>query len=132
MLTKKREITLEHLKKAREMGDISENGYYKSAKLELGIIDRQLRKTAHLLKEAYIAQENQSETIIVGTKVTITNGKSKEQYTIVGTYESNPSQGTISCISPLGHALLGKKKGDVVHVQLPSSATKYTILSLDY
>src|SRR5579872_1543723 len=89
------------LARAREMGDLSENGYYKGARFKLSQIDRDLRHLKHLLKLARIKEVSANDVVDIGSTVVITDGVTEKTYSIVGTYESDPSQHKISLDSPL-------------------------------
>jgi transcription elongation factor GreA len=112
---------VEHLRKSREMGDLSENGYYKSSRQQLSFLDSRIRRVERLIKLA---------KIIEPTRIKISDGKNEYEYHIIGGYESDPIKHTISEQSPLGRAITGKKAGDVVEVITPGGTKKYTILSI--
>lgn len=112
---------VEHLRKSREMGDLSENGYYKASRQQLSFLDSRIRRVERLIKLA---------KIIEPTRVKLSDGKNEYEYEIVGGYESDPIKHTISQQSPLGRAIIGKKVNDVVEVHTPSGTKKYTILSI--
>jgi len=118
---------VEHLRKAREMGDLSENGYYKAARARLSGIDARLRHLDNLTRFAKIVQTSNTGFIDIGNTVTVMSEDKTYVYTIVGGYESDPRKQTISYLSPLGKALMGKKVSDVVVVQTPSKLITYTI-----
>ena len=121
------------LKKAREMGDLSENGYYKAAKFKLGSLDRRIRMANMLLQSAHVTTVTVKESIDIGCTVTIDDGREKKTYKMVGGYESNPSEGKLSIISPIGKALQGRKKGETVIVKTPSgTAQTFQIIDLAY
>lgn len=115
------------LTKAREMGDLSENGYYKSARMKLSDIDRRLRYIKYLLKIAQVKEKQNNGTIDIGSVVTLQNKGGEKVYEIVGTYEANPKNGKISSYSPLGKILLGKKTGDTVEFLIGDSKTVFYI-----
>jgi transcription elongation factor GreA len=121
---------VDHLKKAREMGDLSENGYYKASRQRLSFLDSRIRRVERLVKLAVIVEPTSSDYVQIGTKVRVNDGKTDHEYTIVGGYESDPSQQTISHISPLGKALMGKRINDVVMVQAPRGTITYKILEI--
>lgn len=129
-LLQERPDAVRELAKAREMGDLSENGYYKGARLKLSDIDRRLRQLKYLLKVAKVKQIGQTGIIDIGSIVTILHGIVEKTYEIVGTYESNPSAGKISLYSPLGNALAGKKVGDTAQVTVGKNNTTYIITSV--
>ena len=130
-LKQKRPATVEDLKKAREMGDLSENGYYKASKAKLAWIDGQIFRISHYLKMAQIVEEEtEKNTVSIGKTVTLTTGTKKMVYAIVGDMEANPSEGKISLLSPLGRALIGQKTGAEIALETPSGKIIYKITSL--
>jgi transcription elongation factor GreA len=112
---------VEHLRKSREMGDLSENGYYKASRQQLSFLDSRIRRVERLIKLA---------KIITPARVKLSDGKNEYEYEIVGGYESDPIKHTISQQSPLGRAIMGKKVNDVVEVYAPGGIKKYTIVSI--
>ena len=108
-LISERPEAVKNLRVAREMGDLSENGYYKAARARLSFLDSRIRNNKRLIRLAEIKKSSQSGVVEIGSKVFLTNGKTEMDYTLVGSYESDPTQKTISHLSPLGKALLGKK-----------------------
>lgn len=129
-LTAERPDAVENLRKSREMGDLSENGYYKASRARLSFLDSRIRRVERLVRLAKIVESSGSGNIEMGNTVTITDGKKEYTYTIVGGYESNPSQKTISYMSPIGRALLGKRADDTVTVTAPSGSVNYTIVKI--
>lgn len=119
------------LKKAREMGDLSENGYYKASKMKLVSLDRELRDVQYKLKYASIIQKEQSDEVNLGSKVTLSLGEKEVTYDVVGEYEADPKKGKISNVSPLGQALLRKRAGEKVNFKTPNGGTTYTILKIN-
>lgn len=129
-LENERPEAVENLRKSREMGDLSENGYYKASRQRLSFIDARLRRIHRLIRLAKIVVTARTGYVDIGNTVTLKIGDQKIAYTIVGGYESDPSQHTISHQSPLGRALIGKKVGDTVVVNAPIRTLTYTVLSL--
>lgn len=125
-----RKITLADLQKAREMGDLSENGFYKASKMRLGDIDHRLFETEMLIKHAFIVEKPSAGVVGVGTKVQLESAQGKVTYDIVGDREANVMENKISTHSPLGKALVGKRPGEVAEVHLPNKIVAYTILSV--
>jgi transcription elongation factor GreA len=119
------------LTRGREMGDLSENGLYKAAKMELGDIDRQIRFLKNLIKYGRVSIPNGNLIVQLGHFVTIQNNLGQKIYQIVGEYESNPREGKISFKSPLGYHLMGKKADEKFSIQTPNGTTQYQILSID-
>lgn len=129
-LVERRKEVIKSLQRAREMGDLSENGLYKSAKQEQGYVDSRLRRCEYLLKHARVVEQISSGTVSIGTTVTIHDGSQPRTYTIVGGYESNPTEGKISHHSPIGKALSGKKLGDEVEIIIPEGKKIYKIIEI--
>jgi transcription elongation factor GreA len=126
-LTEKRKEAVSTLKRAREMGDLSENGLYKAAKFELGNIDRTLRSLSHFINKGVIASKPEGK-IGIGSKVTVIEGEMKKEFQIVGDFEANPTENKISSNSPLGKALMNMKAGQDVEIKTPGGRKSYTIL----
>lgn len=129
-LNKKRPDVLDRLHTARQQGDLSENGAYKAARAELSGLDSRLRHLTHLVENAVVFEKTSSDTVGIGNTVVVKQGDKEYSYTIVGGYESNPLEGKISTYSPIGKALVGKKAGDTVDVEVPAGKISYTILSI--
>lgn len=129
-LQQERPDVLEHLKKARAMGDLKENGYYSATKQKLNFIDGRLRRIAFLLKYGIIVSSQNAGVVDIGAKVVLDDGKREVSYTIVGGEESNPSEGRISHLSPLGKALMGKKEGETIDFQAPAGIISFRIVKI--
>lgn len=129
-LQDKRPKAVDELQRARELGDLSENGAYKAARFELSTIDAKIRRIERQLKTAKIIFPKTDGTIGIGNKVKLLKDEKEIEYSIVGDFEANPSQGKISINSPIGYALLGKKAKEEVVVSTPVGVTKYQILSV--
>jgi len=108
-LVLQRPHVVEDLKTAREMGDLSENGYYKASRAKLSFVDSSMRRIDMQLKYAMVTDSSKTDTVEVGSNVTIKTGDREMKYEIVGDLEANPSQGKISLLSPLGKALAHKR-----------------------
>ncbi len=127
-LTKRAEIT-ERIKTAREFGDLSENAEYDAAKNEQAMIEGEILEIETKLKYAVIIKESKKGVVSLGSKVDFIDDDLGElmTYEIVGTTEADVEQGRISNESPIGNALLGRKAGDNVKVQVPLGITSITI-----
>jgi transcription elongation factor GreA len=121
--TAKRREVAERIKEAREFGDISENAEYDHAKNEQAMLEARIAQLEDKLRSASIIDENQIETgvVSVGTKVRVKDQKSGQSvlYQIVGSAEADPSENKLSNESPVGSALIGHKRGDLVTVSVP-------------
>lgn len=131
MLTKKRIGAIKELQRAREMGDLSENGAYKAARFEVNDIDRQLRRLKYLLRFGEVVTKTNTTTIDFGCHVTLTDGQKELTFTLVDGFESDPQQQKVSFKSPIGRAILGKKTGDKVRVKIPAGEVVYTVVCFE-
>lgn len=129
-LLSERPEAVKNLREAREMGDLSENGYYKAVRAKLSFIDSRLRNNQRLIRLAEVKKTTVSDSVEIGSSVLIESDKTKGEYIIVGSYESDPTKKTISHLSPIGKAIVGKKTNDKVEVQTPSGTMFYTILKI--
>ncbi|OQA15118.1 MAG: Transcription elongation factor GreA [bacterium ADurb.Bin363] len=130
---KRREVA-ERIKQALSFGDISENSEYDEAKNEQAHVEGRIVQLENMLKNAKVIDEDDVKTDVVsiGSKVTILDVEFNEEieYYIVGSAEANPSQFKISNESPVGSALMGKKKGTVVDVNVPDGIVKFKIINI--
>jgi len=124
---RERPIAVADLRKAREMGDLSENGYYKAARFKLSHIDYLLRKLSTDIKKSIIVEKTDKNIVGVGSTVTLKSEKGEVTYSMVGDLEADPKEKKISLLSPIGSAIAGKKVGDSVTIQTPSGEMKYSI-----
>jgi transcription elongation factor GreA len=123
---KRREVA-ERIKEAREFGDISENSEYDDAKNEQAMLEARIATLEDKLRSASVidASELDNNVVRVGSVVNVKDDAGKSlKYTIVGSTEADPSQNRLSNESPVGKALLGRKNGDSVKVQLPNGKTR--------
>ncbi len=122
------------LKNAIEMGDLSENADYISAKEDQGFLEGRIQEIKAILKNATVVDENNTNTheIQIGNKVTLQEGNYPEEvYELVGTNEADPKAGKISYESPLGAALLGKHKGDTITVNAPGGTIRFKVVKIE-
>ena len=119
---------------AREYGDLSENSEYHDARDDKDLIVTRISEIEEILEKAKIVKATTSKNIVgIGSKVSAhLKGKKakKRTFQIVGEYEADPSEGKISSVSPLGKALMGKKKGDSVTYQAPAGEITYIITDI--
>lgn len=130
---KRREVA-ERIKVAIGYGDISENSEYEDAKNEQAFIEGRIITLEKMLRNARIINNDEIDidTVSIGSIVTVEDLEFKEitHYTIVGTAESDPLENKISNESPVGRAILGKKKGTVVDVNVPAGIIQYKIVDI--
>ena len=121
---------IEDLQKARELGDLKENGYYQASRQKLTYIDGRLFRLKMDMKYAEIVETTEGNGISIGNQVTLLDGDKERIYAIVGDFEANPAEGKISLLSPIGKALEGKKVGETIHLELPKGKVAYKIISV--
>lgn len=127
LTTNKRvEIAL-RLKEAKEDGDLSENAMYDAAREAQGFMEGRIAEIEHILKHSSLISNTGKSEVGLGSTVHVALEGGTQKYTIVGSTEANPDEGKISEESLVGKALLGKKAGDEVSVQVPSGTLTYTI-----
>lgn len=126
-LVKSRPDAVMHLKKSRELGDLSENGYYKASRAKLNSIDNRLMRLKLLFKQAVVAEKSESGAVQIGSKVILGDGDREFRYEIAGDMEANPGEGKISLLSPLGQALEGKRPGEKVEFNSPAGLKIFEI-----
>ncbi|MGE4571899.1 MAG: transcription elongation factor GreA [Candidatus Izemoplasmatales bacterium] len=113
-----REKNLQDLQEARAQGDLSENADYDAARDEQARIEARIKEIENILKNAVIINENsRSKSISVGKQITVKFIKQnvEKKLKLVGPVEANPLSNQISDESPLGKALIGQKKGQIIH-----------------
>jgi transcription elongation factor GreA len=122
----------EHLKRAKEYGDLSENSEYVEAREEQARIEKRIAELDDMLKSAVIIKKNTAggNLVQVGSTVTVRKNGKDTAYIIVGSDESDPANNKISNESPLGRAFLNRSAGDEVEVETPAGKAKYTIVSI--
>ncbi len=130
--TVRRQEIANRLHEAMEGGELIENAEYEDAKNEQAFVEGRIKEVEILLATArVISEEEKSESVQVGTKVTIKEeGSTEETYTIVGAAEANPRGGKISNESPIGKALLNHKAGDKVKVDAPAGSFEVKIIKI--
>lgn len=127
--TDKRKEIADRLKHAKSLGDLSENAEYKETLEVMNFTEERIEKLEDIIKRAVIIEKSSGTSAQLGSVVKIkkeTDGKICE-YFLVGQEEADISLGKISNQSPLGGALMGKKKGDTIKVITPGGEIKYTI-----
>ena len=126
--TRRREEVAERIKEARAFGDISENSEYDDAKNEQAMLEKQIAELEDKLRSATLLDEKNVPTDVVGVGTTVhvkdqATDKSTK-YRIVGSAEANPSEAKLSNESPVGKALMGRKRNEIVSVPLPRGGTR--------
>ena len=132
--TEKRRDIAERIRVAREFGDIAENAEYDSAKNDQAHLEARIATLEERLKNARVVtkKEIRSGEVSVGTKVRLRDmGANKTvEYHIVGSAEANPAENKLSNESPVGKAIMGRKKGETVEVAAPRGTLKFKIMDI--
>jgi transcription elongation factor GreA len=134
ILTVKRPAVVDRIREAIQLGDLKENFDYHDAKRQQGMLEARIRDLKEILDNASVVDCSESNgAVCVGSKVVIKDVEDgfEEEYMIVGSAESDPSEGKISHESSIGSALIGHKAGDTVEVQSPGGLFKYEIVSVE-
>ncbi|MGH2448205.1 MAG: GreA/GreB family elongation factor [Chloroflexota bacterium] len=131
-----RPMIAERLQSAREGGDITDNAAFEQAKEDLARLMGRMAEIEQTLREAVLLDGNghkRKKTVELGSIVTVAkpDGRSTT-YTIVSSLEASPNDGKISNDSPVGRALVGRKRGDSVTVQAPAGPSKITITDIQH
>jgi transcription elongation factor GreA len=135
--TRRREVA-DRIRIAREFGDIAENAEYDSAKNDQAHLEARIAMLEERLKNARVVTKKEitaaqkSGEVSVGTKVKLKDMSSNKtvEYHLVGSAEANPAELKLSNESPVGKAIIGHKKGDVVEAPTPRGARKFKILEI--
>lgn len=133
LVSTRRPEVARQIAEAKADGDISDNAGYDEAKNAQAFVEGRVLTLKNLLSNAVVIHENGSkETVDLGSTVTIQDGEygDQETYTIVGSTEVDPGNGRISLKSPIGRALMGHKKGDVVQVQTPAGQAGFKVVKI--
>jgi transcription elongation factor GreA len=130
--TVKRTEIAERLKHAIAFGDLTENAAYHEAKEAQGFLEgRILDLEEEIRNSVIISDEKKKDSVNIGSTITLEKNGEKLKFKIVGVQEADPTGGKISNESPLGRAILDRKKGEVVEVETPLGRTKYKILKIE-
>lgn len=119
---------------ARDKGDLSENAEYDAAKEAQGLLELKISKLEDMIANARIIDESRINTehiqIMNKVKLLNLNNNTSVEYTLVGETEANLREGKLAAATPIGKALIGKKKGDVVDVIVPSGKIRFEVLEI--
>ncbi|MEO8785184.1 MAG: transcription elongation factor GreA [Candidatus Saccharimonadales bacterium] len=134
LIAQRSDIT-QRIKDARELGDLSENAEYTSARQEQDRTESRISEIEHILQNVkVITKPKVAGKVSLGSKVTLKgssdNGGKTKQFQVVGTVEADPMNGKISDESPIGLALMGKKAGDSVEIKTPVETATYKITDI--
>ncbi|MEK9167905.1 MAG: transcription elongation factor GreA [Patescibacteria group bacterium] len=131
--TARRKEVAEKLEYAKSLGDLSENAEYHEAREDQANVEKRILEIETTLKNAEVVEKHHSNAVEVGSVVIVQKDgdKEKRNYQIVGSTEANSASGKISHVSPLGEALMGKKKGDTAIFQSPKGKVQYKVVDIE-
>ncbi|MBO7204610.1 MAG: transcription elongation factor GreA [Bacteroidales bacterium] len=129
-----RPIISKQIAEARDKGDLSENAEYDAAKEAQGLLELKISKLENLVANARVIDESKINTdrIQMLNKVKLKNLLNNQivEYTLVGESEANFREGKLAAATPIGKALIGKERGDIVEVVVPSGVLKFEVLDI--
>ena len=132
--TDKRREVAERIAHAREFGDIAENSEYDDAKNEQAMVEQKIAQLEERLSRARLIEKEDvpKGVVAIGTRVRLRDLDAKQtiEYVIVGSAEANPAESKLSNESPVGKAIIGRKKGETVEVAAPRGSMKYKIMDV--
>lgn len=129
----KRKEIADKLEFAKGLGDLSENAEYHEAREAQATLEDRISQLESILSNAEIVATHHSNVVEIGSVVHVQKSteKTKYTYTLVGSEEADTTTGKISFKSPLGQALLGKKKGEEFKFKTPKGEVTYTVTSIE-
>jgi len=133
LINVERKNIAQRIQEAKELGDLSENAEYSSAKEDQAFLEKKISELEETVKNAEIikTKRNLDGIVQIGSTIKFEDENGKlHLYTIVGSHEADPSHGKISNESPIGRAFLNKRQGETVEFQSPKGMVKFTILEV--
>ena len=135
LATEKRREVAERIRTAREFGDIAENAEYDDAKNEQAMLEHRIAQLEERLAHAEVIDKKRVDTSVVSVGAVVrlrdVDAKQTTEYFIVGSAEANPTENKLSNESPVGKAIMGRKKGETVEVATPrGSKIKFKIMEI--
>jgi transcription elongation factor GreA len=125
-----RPAVIARVKHARELGDLRENADYEAARNEQSFLEGRIQSLEQLIKTAEVIGTDHTGEVMIGSTVRIEADGDEQTFRIVGSTEANPAAGRISNVSPVGKALVGRRAGDEVTIELPGSKQTYRIVEV--
>jgi transcription elongation factor GreA len=130
LITVERPRVAARIHEAKLDGDLSENAEYEDAKQEQSFLEGRIATLELQLRNAAVIEKSNGDKVGIGSKVVIKGDEGEETLTIVGSAEASPREGRISNESPVGAALMGRKKGEKVVVQAPQGPIEFTLVRI--
>lgn len=133
-LTVKRPEIAKRIQAARELGDLSENAEYDEAKRDQAELEVEIAKMQKQIEDAVVIDDSElpNDEVRIGSKIRIKDMQTKEEFIfdIIGSSEADPMNGKISNLSPIGSALLKKKKGATIKINTPGGVLSYKLMEI--
>jgi transcription elongation factor GreA len=131
LIKNKKSKAIDRLSKARSMGDLKENSEYSAAKEELAFVEGRIQEINNVLSNAEVTLNYKAgNKIEIGSTVTVDINGQKDTFQIVGEFEADPMNKKLSQNSPIGQALIDKKVGDLVEINIPAGKIQYKIVEI--
>jgi transcription elongation factor GreA len=133
LTTRHRPEVISRIKAARELGDLRENADYEAARKEQSFLEGRVQQLEQMIKYAVIIEtvsEGGSVVVLGSTVVVETDRHGEETFTIVGSAEADATAGKISFTSPIGRALVGRKAGEKIRVEIPSGSMDFRVIEV--
>ena len=131
LVKNKKSKAIDRLSKARSMGDLKENSEYTAAKEELAFVEERIQEINNVLSNAEVTlMYKAGNKIEIGSTVTVDINGQKDTFQIVGEFEADPMNKKLSQNSPIGQALIDKKIGDLVEINIPAGKIQYKIVEI--
>jgi len=132
LISTQRPTIAARLKEAKDYGDLSENIQWDDAKDQQAFVEGRISEIENILKNATVIESPRAKTMVeLGSVVHLQLENGIQKYTIVGSTEASPEEGKISNESPIGRALLGRKTGEEVEIEIPSGKITYKIFKIE-
>ncbi len=134
LVTVHRKRVAERIRDSKQFGEFSENAEYEDAKIEQAFVEGRIEELKRILMHAHVVEDDEVMTDLVGigsiVKVRDLETADEWEYHIVGSVEANPAEDKISNESPVGEALMGRKIGDKIQVEIPAGVARYEITGI--
>jgi len=131
LIKNKKSKAIDRLSKARSMGDLKENSEYTAAKEELALVEGRIQEINNVLSNAEVTlMYKAGNKIEIGSTVTVDINGQKDTFQIVGEFEADPMNKKLSQNSPIGQALIDKKIGDLIEINIPAGKIQYKIVEI--
>lgn len=131
LIKNKKPKAIERLSKARGMGDLSENSEYTAAKEELAFVDGRVKEIEAIMEQAEVVENHSNGHVVgVGSSIVVEHNGGQDTFQIVGEFEADPMNKKLSQTSPIGQALMNKKVGDLINIEIPAGRVQYKIVDI--